>query len=99
MFYELYKDHKRSKAKAEDSIFAAIRLNNIREVKNHMSTGIDLNTINEDGSTPLHRAVEGDSNTERETENLEIIELIIINNESMFVKPFRIIVERKHPQS
>ena len=48
MFYQLYKDHKRSKAKAEDSIFAAIRLNNIREVKNHMPTGIDLNTLNED---------------------------------------------------
>ena len=77
IFHQLYKEHKRSKAKAEDSIFAAIRLNNIREVRNHMSTGIDLNTINEDGSTPLHRAVEGDSNTERETENLEIIELLI----------------------
>ena len=77
IFHQLYKEHKRSKAKAEDSIFAAIRLNNIREVRNHMSTGIDLNTINEDGSTPLHRAVEGDTNTERETENLEIIELLI----------------------
>ena len=86
MFYHLYKDHKRSKAKAEDSIFAAIRLNNIREVKNHMPTGIDLNTINEDGSTPLHRAIEGDWNTERKTENLEIIRLLIDKGADVNVK-------------
>ena len=77
VFDQLYKNHKRSKAKAEDSIFAAIRLNNILALNDHISSGIDLNTINEDGSTPLHRAVEGDTNTERETENLEIIELLI----------------------
>ena len=86
MFYELYKDHKRSKAKAEDSIFAAIRLNNIRALNHHISSGIDLNTINEDGSTPLHRAIEGDWNTERKTENLEIIRLLIDKGADVNVK-------------
>ena len=77
VFHEMYKEHKRSKAKASDSVFAAIRLNNIQEVKNHISTGIDLNTINEDGKSPLHRAIEADWNTESDTENLEIVELLI----------------------
>ena len=46
-------------------------------MKNHISRGLNLNTVTEDGFSPLHRAVEGDSNTESETENLEIIELLI----------------------
>ena len=65
---QVCKEYKRSKAKADDSIFAAIRLNNIRALNHHISSGIDLNTINEDGSTPLHRAIEGDWNSERNTE-------------------------------
>jgi len=76
-FLQIFTEYKRSKAKAVDSIFAAIRLNDIQAVKNHISRGLNLNTVTEDGFSPLHRAVEGDSNTERETENLEIIELLI----------------------
>ena len=76
-FRQVYTEYKRSKAKAVDSIFAAIRLNDIQAVKNHISRGLDLNTVTEDGFSPLHRAVEGDPNTERETENLEIIELLL----------------------
>jgi len=77
VFCQVFKDYKRSKAKAEDSIFAAIRLNNIQAVKNHISRGLDLNTVTEDGSSPLHRAIEGDWNSESDCDNLEIIELLI----------------------
>jgi len=76
-FRQVFTEYKRSKAKAADSIFAAITLNDIQAVKNHISRGLNLNTVSEDGFSTLHRAVEGDPNTERETENLKIIELLI----------------------
>ena len=74
---QIFTEYKRSKAKAVDSVFAAIRLNDIQAVKNHISRGLDLNTVTEDGSSPLHRAIEGGANSESNYDNLEIIELLI----------------------
>ena len=76
-FRQVFTEYKRSKAKAVDSIFAAIKLNDIQAVKNHISSGLNLNTVCEDGYSPLHRAVEGHSDTVWETKNLDIIELLL----------------------
>ena len=77
VFRQIFTEYKRSNAKADDSVFAAIRLNDIRAVENHISRGLNVNTVTEDGSSPLHRAIQGVTNSESNCDNLEIIELLI----------------------
>jgi hypothetical protein len=45
-------------SKADKLLFGAAETGNIEAVKQHLAAGTDVNTKDEDGGTPLHRAAE-----------------------------------------
>ena len=70
-------------AKAPDiSIHAAASTGYIEGVKKHLAAGTDVNTLNEDGLTPLHRAVSAGKFAEKK----EITKLLIANGANVNAK-------------